>query len=154
MKGTSVDAAHESTEPRSSHAREHGWPSWARRLFGSLVGIAITAFVAYKVWPFVSPTAATPPGLDTPYQAVLLTNGAIYFGKLEGLGKPFPVLTDVFYIQSMTNDQTKQATSVLVKRGREPHAPDRMVLNASHIVLIEPVGRDSRVAQLIVDAKR
>jgi len=124
------------------------------RLLCALVGLAVIGFAGYKIWTVVFPVPATARDLDTPYHAVLLTNGAVYFGRLEGLGKPFPVLTDVFYIQSSTNGETKETRSVLVKRGREPHAPNRMVLNASHILLVEPVARDSRVAQLIAEAKR
>jgi hypothetical protein len=86
---------------------------------------------------------------STPYQAVLLINGSVYFGKLEGYGTRFPVLRDVYYVQSGTNPETKQTTNVLVKRGKEPHAPDRMYLNPSQIILVEPVGPNSKVAQLI-----
>ena len=90
------------------------------------------------------------------YYAVLLTNGAVYFGKLEGLGSPLPVLQDVFYIQSGPVDpNTKQATGmVLVHRGHELHGPDRMILNEKSIVFVEPVGADSRVAQLIKQAAK
>ena len=45
---------------------------------------------------------------STPYQAVLLPNGSVYFGKLEGYGGPHPVLTEVYYIVSQTNPDTKQ----------------------------------------------
>jgi hypothetical protein len=85
----------------------------------------------------------------TPYQAVLLINGAVYYGKLSGYGTRFPVLTDVFYIVSKTDPDSKQVTNVLVKRGKELHEPDRMYLNSSQIVFVEPVGADSKVAQLI-----
>ena len=44
--------------------------------------------------------------------------------------------------------------SSLIKRGREWHGPDRMILNEKAIVFVEPVGRDSRVSQLIEDAKK
>jgi hypothetical protein len=37
---------------------------------------------------------------STPYQAVLLTNGADYFGHLSGYGGQFPVLTEVYYVVS------------------------------------------------------
>lgn len=87
--------------------------------------------------------------MSTPYQAVLLSNGSAYFGKLKGLGTPFPVLTDVYYVQSRQDPQTKQVTNILVRRGKEWHAPDRMILNANMIVLVEPVNPSSRVAQLI-----
>lgn len=42
---------------------------------------------------------------------------------------------------------------MLVKRGSEWHGPDFMRTNARHVVLIEPVAPDSRVAQLIREAK-
>lgn len=90
---------------------------------------------------------------DTPYQAVLLTNGSVYFGKLENYGTKFPLLRDVYYVQTSTSPETKQATNVLVKRGKELHGPDRMYLNPSQIVLVEPVGPDSKVAQLIAESK-
>jgi hypothetical protein len=91
---------------------------------------------------------------ETPYQAVLLSNGSVYFGKLQGLGTAFPVLTDVFYVQNVPNPETKQNSTVLVKRGKELHSPSRMLLNASQIVLVEPVGTNSRVAQLIEESRR
>jgi hypothetical protein len=90
--------------------------------------------------------------MTTPYQAVLLSNGSAYFGRLEGLGTPYPILKDVFYVQSVTDPQTKQVNNILVKRGKEWHAPDRMILNADMIVLVEPVSTASRVAQLISQA--
>jgi len=34
------------------------------------------------------------------YYAVLLNNNSVYFGRLEGLGSEFPVLRDVYYVQS------------------------------------------------------
>ena len=89
----------------------------------------------------------------TPYQAVLLSNGSAYFGKLEGLGTSYPVLRDVYYVQSVQNPQTKQVSNILVKRGNEWHQPDRMILNANMIVFVEPVGSGSRVARLIAEGR-
>ena len=90
---------------------------------------------------------------DTPYQAVLLTNGSVYFGKLENYGTKSPLLRDVYYVQTSVNQETKQATNVLVKRGKELHGPDRMYLSANQIVFVEPVGAESKVAQLIAESK-
>ncbi len=91
---------------------------------------------------------------STPYQAVQLSNGAVYYGKLSGYGTRNPVLTDVFYVVSKTDPETKQLTNMLVKRGKELHGPDRMYINASQIVMVEPVGPDSKVAQLISQANQ
>lgn len=89
------------------------------------------------------------PEITTPYAAVLLDSGQLYYGKLVNAGAKFPELTDVYYIQSQVNQETKAVTSVLVRRGNEWHGPDRMFLNERHIILIEPVGTNSKVAQLI-----
>ena len=35
---------------------------------------------------------------NTPYQAVQLTNGSVYFGHLQDYGTHKPVLTDVYYV--------------------------------------------------------
>jgi len=93
-------------------------------------------------------------GFTTPYQAVLLSNGAVYYGKLTGYRTRNPELTDAFYIVSKTDPETKQVTNILVKRGKELHGPDRMYLNGNQIMFVEPVGPDSKVAQLIAEANR
>jgi len=90
----------------------------------------------------------------TTYYAVLLSNGAVYFGQLEGLGTPYPVLKDVYYVQSNVNQETKAVNNSLVKRGKEWHGPDRMIINEKAIIFVEPVGKDSRVAQLISESKK
>ena len=87
------------------------------------------------------------------YYAVLLSNGLVYFGKLEGLGSAYPVLHDVYYVQSVTNPDTKTVYNVLVKRGKEWHSPDRMILNEKAILFVEPVGSNSKVSQLIAESK-
>ena len=94
------------------------------------------------------------PRLTTTYHAILLTNGQVYFGKLQGLGGDYTVLTDVFYVHNRVDPESKQTTSVLIKRGREWHAPDRMLLNARHILIVEPVTDGSQVAKLISEGQQ
>ena len=93
------------------------------------------------------------PEITTPYAAVTLDNNQIYFGKLADAGSKFPVLTDVYYIQSQVNQETKAVTRILTPRSKDVHGPDRMFLNAQHIILIEPVGADSELAKLIANDK-
>jgi hypothetical protein len=91
---------------------------------------------------------------DTPYQAVLLDTGQVYYGKITKLGTDLPELRDVFYIQSQTNPETKAVTNILVRRGKEFHSPDHMVINSRHIVVVEPVGEKSKVAELIAEQSK
>jgi predicted ribosomally synthesized peptide with SipW-like signal peptide len=117
-----------------------------------IVGAALVIVVGATLALWTSRGTSTVK-FDTTYQAVLLDNNQVYYGKVQGLGTPFPVLTDVYYIQQQVNQQTKEVKNVLVRRGTEWHAPDRMVINANHIILVEPVGANSKVAQLIADSK-
>jgi hypothetical protein len=91
---------------------------------------------------------------NTSYQAVVLNNNQVYFGKLENANSQYPLLKDVFYIVSQVNPETKQVANVLVRRGKELHGPEYMVLNRQSIQLIEPVKDDSQVAKLIAEQKK
>src|SRR5215469_4877601 len=91
---------------------------------------------------------------NTPYQAVLLTNGSVYFGHLQDYGTSHPVRTHIYYVVSQGNPETMQVTNSLVKRGKELHEPDRMYLNPNQIVFVESVGPNSKVAQLIAEQKK
>lgn len=91
---------------------------------------------------------------ETEYRAVLMSSGMVLFGKLHGLGTPLPVLTDVYYVQTVQDPKTNKPTTVLIKRGKEWHAPDRTVLNASQIILIEPVTEGSKVMSLIAELEK
>ncbi|MDQ1468796.1 MAG: hypothetical protein QOJ99_276 [Bryobacterales bacterium] len=119
------------------------------RLRTLIVVVFVVVIAAVGLW-FFRPRSVT--AMTTPYQAVLLSNGSAYFGRLEGLGTPYPVLKEVYYVQSRPGQDPKQPVNVLVKRGKEWHAPDRMILNAAMIVFVEPVNPGSRVSQLIAEA--
>jgi len=119
-----------------------------------LIAVLITLVVIGGIVDFWALPRWNAPAFKTQYQAVLLNTGAIYFGKLSRTWSAYPVLTDVYYLQSVTNKDTNQTSNVLVKRGKEWHGPDHMVLNAHNIVLIEPVGENSKVAQLIAESKQ
>jgi hypothetical protein len=117
---------------------------------GVVVGAAGLWLVAFRD---LTPGARI--SLNTPYQAVLLTNGQVFYGRLDKLGSPFPVLTEVYYVvQNQVNQDTKQVSNTLIRRGKEWHAPDRMILNGAHIVLVEPVRTDSVVAKLIEELRK
>ncbi len=43
--------------------------------------------------------------------------------------------------QRGTDPETKTASNVLIRRGNEWHGPESTIINASHIVMAEPVGQ-------------
>ena len=89
----------------------------------------------------------------TEYQAVFLDNGQVLFGKMGEVGSDYLSLHDVYYIQRQVEPEKKEARNLLVRLGSEWHAPDFMRINTRHIIYIEPVAPDSRVSQLIREAK-
>jgi hypothetical protein len=79
------------------------------------------------------------------YQAVFLTNGATYFGKLQPQGDDWFRLDDVFYLQT-----AEQGTSQLVKRGNEAQGPkEPMIISEQQILFIENMREDSDIVALI-----
>jgi hypothetical protein len=79
------------------------------------------------------------------YQAVFLTNGSTYFGKLQDQGSDWFLLTDVFYLS--TSDQSG---TQLIKRGNEPQGPrEPMIIPREQILFIENMRDDSDIVSLI-----
>lgn len=103
------------------------------------------------------------------YQAVFLTSGQVYFGKLERLTHKEVVLVDVYYLQSnqnpqpatgtnpnantntnLTNASTTSPQYSLVKLGGELHGPqDRMYINRSQVLFTEDLKDSSQVVTAI-----
>jgi hypothetical protein len=138
---------HEGESPMTDEGKPVGVVKFVWIVAGLLVAV-LSGLHIYLV--LRTPTVK----FSTPYQAVLLTNGSVYFGHLQDFGSSHPVLTDVYYVVSQSNPETKQVTNSLIKRGKELHEPDRMYLNPNQIVFVESVGTDSKVAQLIAAQKK
>ncbi|MBU4360809.1 hypothetical protein L6278_02680 [Candidatus Parcubacteria bacterium] len=104
------------------------------------------------------------------WQAVFLTNGQVYFGKLEDVNGSYPTLEDVYYLQVQdvpiqpaepATDEAgvqpaveTQQQMILVKFGTELHRPmDKMYLNKDHIMFFEDLRADSNVVAAIENYK-
>jgi hypothetical protein len=79
------------------------------------------------------------------YQAVFLTNGSTYFGKLESQGDSWFLLSDVFYLSV-----TDQSGTQLIKRGTEPQGPkEPMIIPRDQVLFIENLRDDGDIVTLI-----
>ena len=63
-------------------------------------------------------------GTSTDYQAVFLSNGQVYFGKLTDAGPSYKKLDDVHYLITMQATQSASPQSTLRKLGSEIHGPN------------------------------
>lgn len=94
------------------------------------------------------------------YQAVFLTNGQVYFGKLTDDGGNNVKLNDIYYLQTQEKVQPKdtkstdQSNLTLEKLGKELHAPaDEMNISRQQVLFWENIQDDGKVAQAIKDYK-
>lgn len=94
-------------------------------------------------------------------QAVFLTNGQVYFGKVKEINHQFVNLQDIYYLnsQSSSNSDNKDQNSTptnfsLVKLGCELHSPlDQMVINRDQVSFWENLNSDGKVAKGIAQWK-
>ena len=79
------------------------------------------------------------------YQAVFLTSGDKFFGKLQPQGDDWFLLTDVFYLAS-----SDQSGTQLIKRGNEAQGPkEPMIISRTQVLFIENLRDDSDIVTLI-----
>ncbi len=89
------------------------------------------------------------------YQAVFLSNGQVYFGKVAGLNNRYIDLQDIYYLnvanQSVQpSQQASQQNVSLVKLGCELHSPqDRMVIYRDQVTFWENLKDEGQVATAI-----
>lgn len=95
----------------------------------------------------------TLPESSTGYYAFFMQNGVVLYGKPKSLAGPYISLTEVFYLRTNVDREQKKVNNVLIRRGLEPHGPNASAVAKQHIVVVEPVGNESRIMALIRDAK-
>lgn len=95
------------------------------------------------------------------YQAVFLSNGQVYFGKLHTYNNEYMKLSNIYYLQTKTTTETSsnnpQSTSSqndanvqLIKLGSEIHGPDdEMVISKDQILFFENLKKESQVTKSI-----
>ncbi|PIT89558.1 hypothetical protein COU23_03265 [Candidatus Kuenenbacteria bacterium CG10_big_fil_rev_8_21_14_0_10_36_11] len=113
----------------------------------------------------------TEPIKASDWQAVFLTNGQVYFGKLDGTTDAYPTLEDIYYLQvqqapiqpaqaaggeeAVQSAETAKQQLILVKFGTELHRPmDKMYINKDHIMFFEDLSSASNVVTSIEDYKK
>lgn len=94
------------------------------------------------------------------YQAVFLTNGQVYFGKVSKVDSSYVKLSDIYYlqVQQQVQPQDKNAQQQpqvsLAKLGGELHGPeDSMYISRSQVLFWENLKDDGKVTKAIKDYK-
>ena len=141
---------------------------------GYIPGLLVVLLVVAGLVMFAS-DELSPMGSDLgidedQYQALFLSNGEVYFGKLDTVDDDYLTLEDIYYLR--VTPTLQQSTEVdaagnsilvenpnepqinLVKLGNELHGPeDRMVVPLTSVIYWENLSEDGQVSVAIEEAK-
>lgn len=120
-----------------------------------IVVAAIAILGAVGMWLYNM--FASPDGIKkNQYQAIFLTNGQVYFGKLGAVNDKYVDLTDIYYlqVQQAVQPADKNASAdpqvSLAKLGSELHGPeDQMHISRDQVLFWENLKDDGKVVDAI-----
>jgi len=128
-----------------------------------VIALIMAIVIAVAGYWFFKGDKNTPVVDATKFQAVFLTNGQTYFGKVVNPSSEYVSVTDVYYLvqkqplQSQNKDDQNQDQAkpeyTLVKLGKELHGPTSMSISKEQILFIENLADDSKVVSTIKNQK-
>lgn len=142
----------------SNQSGKAAHPRKMKKLIVAIIAIVIIACGGLMLFRMQSSNLAINKG---EYQAVFLTNGQVYFGKLKSINNDYLVLDNIYYLQvqqsvqnGTTTTTTDQNQAQLVKLGNELHGPeDQMQISSKQVLFWENLKTDGKVAQSIAKYK-
>ena len=138
--------------------KKSGWGSKVLVIIIIIVVILICLFLVskYTSWNILNVDKGSADVQTTGWQAVFLSNGQVYFGRVSKQTEQTLVLRDIYYLQVSQQIQPSEAGQEpqqnlsLVKLGNELHGPqDSMFINMDHVLFTEELKSDSRVVDAI-----
>ncbi|MDF2461346.1 MAG: hypothetical protein K0S68_749 [Candidatus Saccharibacteria bacterium] len=130
------------------------------KILSVLLALAALAIVAWLGSRAIGSLTADAAVKGKAYQAVFLTNGQVYFGKVDRVDSSYVKLTDIYYLQVQQQVQPKDANAQqqpqvsLAKLGGELHGPeDVMFISRTQVLFWENLKDDGKVAKAIKDYK-
>jgi len=158
-----VARAHAPAQPTASHrvSTKRTFKNWKKIALIAVV-VLLVGGMGYSMWRMYGGGN----GIETNrYQAVFLTNGQVYFGKLSRMNNEYYKLTDIYYMQSTNSTSDTESTSPqqttqtggnvqIIKLGDEIHGPeDKMIIGRDQVLFYENLKTKdgSKVVSAIAD---
>lgn len=169
---SSAQASSSTDRPTAAPTTSHRLPMEPKQKSGKKLGtilaiIAALALVGAMIWLVVSRLNSVSSAIDTTkYQAIVLTSGESYFGKLAVVDGDYMKLKDVFYVQKSESEgeetaedlkstQTSQNSLQLIKLGNEIYGPnDEILIARDQVLYFVNMKSDSKVTQTIEQYKK
>ncbi len=167
-----MDIKKPTSAQQSRHVQSEVVKQDTKRTFGSLATVVVlvltlAVLVTSGVFGYqaLQKAGSTVSGdvQEDRFQAVFLTNGQVYFGKLSNVEGNYIKLKNIYYLQvqqavqpSTSNPEQQSDTSdsqvSLTKLGKELHGPtDQMFISRSEVLFWENLEKDSTVVKAIAD---
>lgn len=154
----SAEPAMEQESPRRPNNKD------SRRFLVPAIIAGIVVLLALVSWFVFSGMRSSGTFIESSkYQAVFLTNGDRFFGKLERVDDHQLRLTEVFFIESTTegenpstqSEQSDESVTRLIPLVEQSmYGPeDEMIINQEQVLFFLNLKSDSRVSQLITEYK-
>lgn len=131
-------------------------PRWLRVIFVTLLFSVTVLAIAIAFLLYFGKDRENSYVDTTKQQAVFLTNGQVYFGRITRINHQYVDLQGIYYLNSQqaegeaTTTTQKQQNFSLVKLGCELHGPiDQMIINRDQISFWENLKSDGKVAKAI-----
>jgi len=131
----------------------------------AVVLLALAGWLLFAKDGAVGTTSAASSALNKDkYQAVFLSNGQVYFGKLQNTAGDSLVLKDIYYLQVdskiqpssgdnadvSTKENSDNSDVQLIKLGNELHGPeDQMQITKDQVLFWENLKADGKVSKAI-----
>lgn len=134
---------------------------WLNKALAIALIVAALMLIGNYVMRAVAAASADAGVKGKQYQALFLTNGQVYFGKVSKVDNSYVRLSDIYYLQVQQTVQpedkskTDQQPQVsLAKLGGELHGPeDVMYISRQQVLFWENLKDDGKVAKAIKDYK-
>lgn len=83
---------------------------------------------------------------ETRFQAVILSNDKVYFGRIRTVSDEFYELDSAFFLRETRDGEDAEPVRALLPVNREIHAPDNsMLIRKEEVVLVENLAKDSPI---------
>jgi hypothetical protein len=80
------------------------------------------------------------------YQAVILSNDKVYFGRIESISDDFFQLSTAFFLRETAATGDGEPVRALLPVNREIHAPDNtLLIRKDDVILVENLAKDSPI---------
>jgi hypothetical protein len=131
-------------------AQRRAWTpaqTWLSVVLGALATAALVANAALA-WR-AQDAPLLDPGPAGQWYSVQLVSGQVYYGKLVASRPGFVKLGSVYYTQAYTQANGQPGNRVVNRAKTDWHAPEAQLIPVEKILLMESVGAQSPLAQLI-----